>query len=186
MPKNHNSTLRIKACVVALLCSTIHATTIDIPAYVRSCSPNVAPSTMIAIIKTESNFNPLAININNKGQRLSYQAKNLNQATQWVNYLENHNYNFDVGLGQINIKNIKKYGLKARDLLDPCANLKMAAHILALNYNGAKQRSSTTSEALYKAISAYNTGNYRAGFSNGYVKKVIYNAKYSEILEAQR
>lgn len=186
MQKHHNVGSWIRVGIFLLVYSDLHATTLDIPTYVRSCSPNVAPSTMIAIIKTESNFNPLAININNKGQRLSYQAKDLNQATQWVNYLENHNYNFDVGLGQINIKNIKRYGYKARDLLDPCANLKMAAHILASNYNGAKQRSNTTSEALYKAISAYNTGNFRSGFSNGYVKKVIYNAKYSEILEAQR
>lgn len=167
-----------------LLLCFIHETfanSINVIDYVKSCSPNVAPDTMLAIIKTESNYNPLAININNKGQRLLYQARSQEQAIQWVNYLENHNYNFDVGIAQVNIKNIHRYGYNARDLLDPCLNLKIAANILQKNYNAAKQKSSTTQEALYKAISAYNTGNFHAGFNNGYVKKVVYNAKNNSV-----
>ncbi|RTL11783.1 MAG: conjugal transfer protein [Neisseriaceae bacterium] len=171
----------MKKYLLAGLISSAWSTDIDILNYVQRCSPTVAPSTMIAIIKTESNYNPLAININNKGQRLLYQAKSTEQAVAWVNYLENHNYNFDVGLGQVNIKNIKKYGYHARDMLEPCLNLKIAGHILTKNYAAAKNVSSSSGDALLKAISAYNTGNYRSGFNNGYVKKVVYNAKNSAI-----
>lgn len=143
----------------------------------QQCYPNVSPTTMCAIVKTESNFNPLALNLNNRGKHLGFQAKNLNQATAWAKYLEEHGYNFDVGLGQINIKNIHKYGYHASDLLEPCLNLKLAAHILQHNYTSAKSTSTNSSTALYMAISAYNTGNYHTGFSNGYVNHVVKNAQ---------
>lgn len=173
-----------KCFILISFATSVWSNEIDIMDYAKRCSPTVAPSTMIAIIKTESNYNPLAININNKGQRLRYQARSTEQAIMWVNYLENHNYNFDVGLGQVNIKNIKRYGYHARDLLEPCLNLKISGHILTQNYNAAKNKSSSSGDALLKAISAYNTGNYRSGFSNGYVKKVVYNAKNSAIKQA--
>ena len=53
----------------------------------------------------------------------------------------------------------------------------MASDILVKNYNAALSKSPTTSSALQKAISAYNTGNYSSGFTNGYVGKVFANAK---------
>ena len=148
---------------------------LELNALILQCALNVAPSTMMAIIKTESRNNPLAIGIN-KGYRLKYQPKTPEQAKEWVTYLEKNNYNFDVGLAQINIKNIHKYGYKASDAIDPCLNLKMASDILRKNYKGALASSSNSSDALKKAISAYNTGNYQAGFRNGYVQKVYANA----------
>ena len=143
--------------------------------YINQCAPKIAQSTMQAIIKTESNSNYLAIGIN-RGYKLKYQATTLKQAQAWVTYLETNNYNFDVGLGQINIKNIHKYGYKAIDALDPCTNLKIASDILQKNYVHARNQSVNNSTALQKAISAYNTGNYHAGFTNGYVQKVYTNA----------
>ncbi|MBY0379095.1 MAG: lytic transglycosylase domain-containing protein [Burkholderiales bacterium] len=147
----------------------------DIPVYIKACAPNVAVSTMQAIIKTESKGNPLAININ-KGFKLKFQPKNLEQAKSWVNYLEKHGYNFDVGIAQVNIKNLHKYGYGAVNGLDVCINLKIASSILQNNYNSALIVSNSSNEALQKAISAYNTGNYHSGFSNGYVRKVYRNA----------
>ena len=154
------------------------ATSIDIAQYLARCAPQVAASTMHAIIKTESKYNPLAINLNTKGKRLLYQAKNLNQAIAWVNYLESYGYNFDVGLGQINSKNIHAYVYKAHHLLDPCINLKVTSLILLKNYQAAKLVSKNEQEALLKALSAYNSGNHRLGFKNGYVNKVVSNASF--------
>lgn len=151
---------------------------IDVLSYVVQCTPNVAPSTMLAIVRTESNGNPLAINLNNG--RLTYQPQNKKQAVSWVNYLEKHGYNFDVGIMQVNIKNIHKFGFMAADLLEPCLNLKIGAKILQANYSNAIKISGHPQLALRKAISAYNTGNYYHGFKNGYVQKVIYNASNSE------
>ena len=152
----------------------------------QQCCPNVSSTTMLAIIKTESNFNPLALNLNDKRKHLSYPATNLKQATAWAQYLERHGYNFDVGLGQINIKNIHKYGYHAEDLLEPCLNLKVAGYILQQNYINAKSSSNNSKSALYMAISAYNTGNYRAGFSNGYVSRVVKNAQLGYVTNTAR
>ncbi len=147
---------------------------IDIP-YIQHCAPNVAPTTMQAIIKTESKGNHLALGLN-KGKRLRYQPQNYEQAASWANYLEANNYDFDIGVAQVNIRNAHKYGYKAYQLLDPCINIRVAGQILQKNYTQALGKSSSAQEALFKAISAYNTGNYHKGFSNGYVRKVVNNA----------
>lgn len=149
---------------------------IDIPTYIHQCAPQVAENTMMAIIKTESNGNPWAISLN-RGHRLMYQPKSYKQAAAWVKYLEKYKYNFDVGIAQVNVKNIHKFGFRAVDALDPCLNLKLGSYILQSNYSQAIRASKTQQEALLKAISAYNTGNYHRGFYNGYVDKVVYNAK---------
>lgn len=162
----------------------------ELDSYLQQCSPKVAPVTMRAIIKAESGRNPLALNLN-KGKRLRYQAKSMKQAIAWANYLEAHNYNFDIGISQVNIKNAHKYGYRAYQLLDICTNLKVASEILAQNYSQAKMVSTNQQDALRKAISAYNTGNFRSGFNNGYVAKVVSHAagsqyRYSEYKVSQK
>jgi type IV secretion system protein VirB1 len=148
---------------------------IDLPQYIHQCASHVAENTMMAIIKTESNGNPLAIGLN-RGYKLLYQPRDYNQAREWVNYLEAHGYNFDIGIAQVNIKNIHKFGYKATDALNPCINLRIGSDIIQKNYLNALPSSKNQQEALYKAISSYNTGNNQSGFYNGYVKKVVYNA----------
>ena len=145
--------------------------------YIHRCAPYIAKNTMMAIIKTESRGNPLMIGLN-RGYRLIYQPHNLSQANKWVDYLERHGYNFDVGIAQVNISNIHRYGYTARDALDPCLNIKLSGHILLRHYTYALPVSKTKQEALLKSISAYNTGSYRKGFDNGYVKRVLSNASY--------
>jgi len=150
----------------------------DLALMVKHCAYKVSVNTMLAIIKTESGGNPLAININGR-VKLKYQAHSLSQATQWVDYLEGHNYNFDIGLMQVNIKNVHKYGFHASDMLDSCRNLLIGSKILHKNYINVLAITPNKSDALYKAISAYNTGNYHAGMDNGYVMKVVHNALMS-------
>lgn len=141
----------------------------------KQCAPNVAPVTMNAIITTESKGKPWALGLN-KGKKLKYQASSYEQAVAWANYLEANQYDFDIGLAQVNIRNVHKYGYKAYQLLDPCINLKVAGDILQKNYSQALNRSRSQQDALMKAISAYNTGNYQSGFRNGYVTRVVSSA----------
>ena len=152
---------------------------IDVMPYIHQCATKVAPSTMAAIVRTESKSNPLAIGLN-RHKKLGYQPSNLKQATSWVEYLDKHGYDFDVGLGQVNIRNIRKYGYKPTDMLDPCKNLQVASLILLNNYKAALATSNNQNDALYKAISAYNTGNYQNGFTNGYVQRVVKNTVLSD------
>lgn len=147
---------------------------IDYTPYLACSDPYAHRSIMSAIVKVESGGNPWAININSKkGTRLLYQAKTEEQAQAWVRWFVANGYNIDIGIAQINIKNIQKNNLDPVSFLDPCTNLKMAGQILKSNYNTATKSSGNSDDAVKKAISAYNTGNFRYGFSNGYVGKVM-------------
>jgi type IV secretion system protein VirB1 len=146
---------------------------LDLYALSKQCAPTVSPITMVTLVKTESKGNPLALGLN--GARLRFQPNSESQAIAWVKYLDNHGYNFDVGLGQINIANIRKYKLKPEALLNPCLNLRLSAHILAQNYLAARKKTSNSQLALRKALSVYNTGNQYRGFDNGYLLRILDN-----------
>ncbi len=134
----------------------------------------ILKTTLQAIVRVESKGNPLALGLN-KGKRLQFQPQSSREAQKWVKYLEQNNYDFDIGLAQVNVKNAHKYGYTATDLLEPCTNLSISGNILRNNYANALSQSKSSAEALQKAISAYNTGNFHDGFKNGYVN-LVYNA----------
>lgn len=141
----------------------------------QKCAPGISFPTLRAIIKRESTFSPLAININRRG-RLERQPKNKQEAIVTAQYLIDNGYNADFGLGQINSNNIRRFGFKLEDVFDPCKNLGMAAHIFSLNYYQALSKYREESKATLAAISMYNTGTMTGGFSNGYVSSVVYEA----------
>lgn len=149
---------------------------IALSSLIQHCVPHIAQASMMSIVKVESRGNPLALGLN-KGYKLQFQPQTKAQAHKWVEYLDKHNYNFDIGLAQVNIKNINKSGFSATDVLDPCTNLKLGSSILIKNYTNALVYSKSSSEAWQKAISAYNTGNFHSGFTNGYVSRVYVNRK---------
>lgn len=180
--KYTKKTLAVLSCLFASTNSFSEVLKIGLNNYLERCSnKNAHPSVMLAIIKTESGGNPLSIGLNGRQNgkkiKLARQPGNYEQAIQWVTYLENRGYNFDIGIAQVNIKNVHKYGLRAADALDICKNLQMASLILKNNYNQALYKHQDQQTAVRMAISAYNTGNYRKGFYNGYVSKVINNSK---------
>jgi type IV secretion system protein VirB1 len=148
----------------------------DFATLAAECAPWVAPQTMAAIVKTESQFNPLAININ-AGARLERQPQSKQEAAVTAKWLIANNYNIDMGLGQVNSVNLAKTKLSVEDAFDPCKNLAAAATILQWNYASASKRIPNEQEALQAAISAYNTGSFSKGFTNGYVQKVVNNAQ---------
>jgi len=147
----------------------------DFNALSAECAPWVAPQTMAAIVKTESEFNPLAININ-ANARLERQPANKAEAVVTAKWLIANNYNIDLGLGQVNSANLAKTSLSIEDAFDSCKNLAAAATILQWNYASATRKISGEQAALQAAISAYNTGSFTKGFSNGYVQKVLNNS----------
>lgn len=148
----------------------------DFNALAAECAPWVAPQTMAAIVKTESQFKPFAINING-GAKLERQPATKEEATVTAKWLISNNYNIDLGLGQVNSKNLTKTNLSVDDAFDPCKNLAAAATILQWNYESASKSFPSEQAALHAAISAYNTGSFTKGLSNGYVQKVINNAQ---------
>lgn len=141
----------------------------------KRCSPAVSPKTMLVLIKTESRGNNIALGVN--GARLRKQPANESQAVEWVRYLNKNNYNFDIGLTQVNIANVRKYKLKPEDLLDPCTNIKVGGDILTKNYIQASKKTKDPQIALRQALSSYNTGNQKSGYYNGYLIKILNNLK---------
>ena len=135
------------------------------------CAPQVAPDTMNAIVRVESGGNPLAINVNG-GQRLARQPANRQEAIGWTSWLIARGYSVDMGLAQVNSRNLQRMGVSAAQMFEPCDNLRTGARILSENYSDASRRFGAGQGALRAAISAYNTGNYRGGFVNGYVARV--------------
>lgn len=147
----------------------------DFNAIAAECAPWVAPQTLAAIVRTESQFRTFAIGVNG-GAKLARQPSTKEEAVVTAKWLIANNYNIDMGLGQVNSANLAKTGLSVEEAFDPCKNLAAAGKILTWNYQSASKKIPDPQAALHAAISAYNTGSFTRGFSNGYVQKVLNNS----------
>lgn len=134
------------------------------------CAPAVHHNTLARLVQRESNFQPLAINLNG-GLRLQRQPRNLAEAVATARELMRLGIDFDAGLAQINIKNWPSLGLDPVTVFDPCRNLKAAQDVLIDCFRRAPARDPQA--AALKALSCFNTGNHRDGFRNGYVTRVV-------------
>jgi type IV secretion system protein VirB1 len=137
------------------------------------CAPNVAPQTVVALVHTESRGRPLALNVNGAKQPRAptSEADAIATAQLYVNA----GYSVDLGLGQINSRNMRSLGLTWATVFDPCTNIAALGQILSQNYR-AVIAGRDPQTALRLAFSLYNTGNTSRGFRNGYVAKVVGNA----------
>ena len=142
-------------------------------ALASQCAPNVAPQTVAAIVQTESHGRPFALNVNG-GSKPPTQNNAASAAVTAQHYIA-AGYSVDLGLGQINSRNMRWLGLTWDTVFDPCTNVAALGRIITQNYNSAiPGRDPQT--ALRVALSLYNTGSSSRGFRNGYVAKVVGNA----------
>jgi type IV secretion system protein VirB1 len=142
------------------------------------CAPNVAPATIAAIVQTESHGFELAIGVNGL-DRQPAPATSVAQAVQTARYYVDKGYSVDLGLGQINSRNMKALGLTWDNVFDPCTNIAAAGAVLSGNYHSVRA-GLHPQRALRIALSMYNTGSQSRGFSNGYVGKVVGNAGFAD------
>lgn len=147
----------------------------DFPTLARQCAPNVHASTLAAVVRHESAFNPLVIGVNSKPHR-SIRPSSRTEAVNEVRKLMDKGVDFDVGYGQINVRNWTWLGVTPETIFDPCVNLASAQRVLVNCYKRAAALHGPGQSALYASFSCYNTGNLTAGFKNGYVGKVIAGA----------
>lgn len=152
---------------------------IDVASLVMACAPFVEPSMALAIIQVESRRNPLAIGVS-RGQSAipgpvpRPKASNKAEAIAVSKKLISQGYSVDMGLMQVNSGNLKRLGVTVEQLFDPCSNIYIGATVLWRFHNQAvKKLGEPSLQTALNAISAYNTGNFRAGYSNGYVRKVV-------------
>jgi type IV secretion system protein VirB1 len=151
-------------------------------ALASQCAPNVAPQTVVAIVQTESHGRPMALNVNG-GPQPSEQATATSAAATAQRYIA-AGYSVDLGLGQINSRNMRWLGLTWETVFDPCTNIAALGRVLTQNY-GTAIAGRDPQTALRVALSLYNTGSSSRGFRNGYVAKVVGNAGIADTVTAQ-
>jgi type IV secretion system protein VirB1 len=145
--------------------------TTTVLALAAACAPDVAPTTLLAVAQVESGLDPLAIGINGPagGAR---RARSAGEAVRTAQRLLSTGADIDLGLAQINARNLSPLGLSLTDAFEPCANLGAAARLLSEGYRRARSTSVSAQARLRVALSYYNTGRPERGFANGYVTRV--------------
>ncbi len=129
------------------------------------CDIDVPAQHMSAIVRVESAAYPFSVGV--VGNSLNRQPKDLEEAKQLVSTLQKEEYNFSVGLAQVNKNNFAAFGLSEENMFNKCDNLKAGSQILNACYKKYDDWS--------KAYSCYYSGNDTTGFSHGYVQKVLSN-----------
>lgn len=135
---------------------------------IQECGIEVHPVAMMAIIEQESGGNPYALN-DNTGKR-SYQPKSMQEAAAIARRIIAAGGSVDIGLAQINSKNLKNLKMTVEDVLDPCKNLKASEIIL-------KEGWLRSGGNLKQTLSAYNTGKLNSTVGHKYAERVIKRAK---------
>jgi type IV secretion system protein VirB1 len=165
--------LRALTVLVAVLAApaAVHAEPLQFKELAAQCAPWIHPTTLSAVVLQESRANPLAIGVNGS-YKLKRQPRDKAEAVATARWLADNGHNFDAGLGQINVRNMRWLGLGYADLFDPCANLRGAGLVLSDCYSRASRSYGAGQKALMAALSCYNTGDFGRGLRNGYVGKV--------------
>lgn len=131
---------------------------------IMQCAPEVHHMTMSAIIKQESGGNPYALNDNTN--KKSYKPKTFNEALQIAKRLIATGASVDIGLAQINSKNLPGLRLSVEDVLDPCKNIMASQTIL-------KEGWARSGGDLKRTLSAYNTGKTNSKIGAAYAERVL-------------
>ena len=146
---------------------------IDFITLAQQCAPQVASSTLAAIVRTESGFNPYAIGV--VRGRLLRQPTSLDEAIATVRALDANGWNYSVGLAQVNRSNWPRLGLKPQNAFDPCRNLAAGAAILQDCFRQARASQTDVQQALRQSLSCYASGDFSTGYRTGYVQRVVDN-----------
>jgi len=134
------------------------------------CAPLVDPGTTLRVIAVESGGDPFVIHDNSEG--VTYRAGDLHGAVGTATVLIALKHRIDVGLMQINYEAwLRPTHFSLGEAFDPCTNVRLGSIILSANYARALTRSGDSQEALYRALSAYNSGSDTSALS--YARKVL-------------
>ncbi|MCR5879671.1 lytic transglycosylase domain-containing protein [Phenylobacterium sp. J367] len=144
-------------------------------ALAAQCAPGIAPPTLLAIARTESGLEPLAIGVNRAAVQRRKPASTA-EAVAAASALIAAGQDIDLGLAQINVRNLKRLGLSIEQAFDPCRNLSAAGEVLREGYARGVARHGPGQAALRVALSIYNTGHAERGIGNGYVARVLTHA----------
>ncbi|HEY4349901.1 MAG TPA: lytic transglycosylase domain-containing protein [Paraburkholderia sp.] len=149
----------------------------------QTCAPHVDTQTLAAVVRVESSFNPYAIGV--VGGHLQRQPRSYAEAVATAHGLEARGFDFSVGLGQINVRNLPRFGETIETIFEPCRNLRASGAILAQCFARSARQTRDEQGALRGAFSCYYSGNFSTGYQHGYVARVIAGA-YTNARQAAR
>ena len=175
-----------------------------------ACAPNVAPATLERIIAVESAGQPLAVNANVKWvnakdkdgnpvmvvtadgitkperKKVTFKSpiaiKTVQDAVTVAYMAIEAGHSVDLSYMQVNSKNLNALGYSVEDMFDPCKNLAAGARVLTAFYASALPKYKTEQAALKAALSAYNTGDFEKGFTNGYLARYGVNGQSTALV----
>jgi type IV secretion system protein VirB1 len=133
-----------------------------ISAALLACAISVHPVALEAVIRVESGGDPLAINVNGLGVQ-PLPARDAEGAAAIAHTYLKRGYSVDIGLMQVNSRNLPALGYTVEQVLDPCTNIRAGGIILTEDYERAAQTYGEGQQALRAALSAYNTGDFQRG-----------------------
>ena len=143
-----------------------------IAAVLLACAANIAPVTLEAVIQVESRGDPLLLHVNGLGAVQPRHPADAKEAVQLARSYIAQGYSVDLGLMQVNNRNLAALGYTVEQVLDdPCTNIRAGAAVLSADYAAAVRTHGDGQPALQAALSAYNTGDFYRGFANGYVAR---------------
>ena len=141
-----------------------------IAAALLACAANVSPVTLEAVMRVESGGNPLTLNVNRLAGPQPHPSSAAEAAQVARGYIA-RGFSVDIGVMQVNSRNLAALGYTIEQVLDPCTSIAAGGKILTADYAEAVQRLGVGQPALKAALSAYNTGTFWRGFANGYVAR---------------
>ena len=130
------------------------------------CAPAVDPVTMAAVVKQESGGQPWVLNNNTTRNSVTFESKAAAVAAAVA--AVGRGESVDMGLVQINSKNLPVLGLSVEQVFDPCTNIAAGANILAAGYE--------RTDSLGGALSIYNTGRSDSKMGAAYAQNVFRQA----------
>ena len=103
-------------------------------------------------------------------------AKTQAEAAEQARDLIEKGYSIDVGLMQVNSRNLARFGVDWEQAFDLCGNIEAGTRVyqeIVAQVARQPQVYRTADQQLQAVLSAYNTGSFTQGFTNGYVARVL-------------
>jgi type IV secretion system protein VirB1 len=135
---------------------------------ISTCAPLVAPVTIAAVVQRESGGNPLAVHDNSTG--ISHRPATEAEAITLAKSLIAMGHSVDLGMGQINSRNLSWLKQSVETIFDPCTNLSAMQGMLL-----AAWRQSAGN--LPAALSSYSTGKVGNATGSRYAAAVYAQAQ---------
>ena len=108
-----------------------------IAAALLACAANIAPVTLEAVIEVESRGDALALHVNGQATQPHRPADAREAAMLARNHIA-QGYSVDLGLMQVNSRNLPALGYTVEEVLnDPCTNIRAGAAVLTADYAAA-------------------------------------------------